>query len=92
MDHNLSEYGVEVVDADVPGTLMGLLCEACTLLEPEGYFDHFDNPKSSSVSDDLCDWWRGHRERDAERLKVVKEKALAKLTLKEKIALGLVEA
>lgn len=35
------------------------------------------------------EWWANHKLRDAERMKVVKENALAKLTEEEKRALGL---
>lgn len=92
MEHNLSEYGLEVRDADVPGTLMGLLCEACTLLEGDAYFDSSGYGRACMLSTELYDWWMEHKERDAARLDVLKAKALAKLTSEEKIALGLVEA
>jgi hypothetical protein len=62
------------------------------LIEAEGYFDTSGYGKSSYVSEELSKWWGNHKKRDAEQLKQFKKKALAKLTHKEKIALGLVEA
>lgn len=89
---NFKEYSLSAISADIPGLLMELACQACTLLEAEGYFDASGYGKSSHVSEELYEWWKNHKKRDAEQLEDLKKKALAKLTQKEKIALGLVEA
>jgi hypothetical protein len=89
---NFKKYGLSAIDADIPGLLMELTCQACTLLEANGYFDASGYGKSSHVSKELYEWWENHKKRDAEQLEQFKKRALAKLTHKEKIALGLAEA
>ena len=81
---NFEKYSLSAIDVDIPGLLMELTCQACTLLEAEGYLSH--------LSEELYEWWENHKKRDAKQLEQFKKKALAKLTHKEKIALGLAEA
>ena len=89
---NFEKYSLSAIDVDIPGLLMELTCQACTLLEAEGYFDTYGHGKSSHLSEELYEWWENHKKRDAKQLEQFKKKALAKLTHKEKIALGLAEA
>ena len=88
---NFKNYSLSAIDADIPDLLMELACQACTLLEADGYFDTSEDGESSHVSEELYEWWENHKKRDAEQLEQFKKKALAKLTHKEMIALGLIE-
>ena len=84
---NLRLYGVSVSDAELPGALMEIACYAFTELElARGAFDKWS---LNTILPVYQEWWASHKLRDAERMKVVKETALAKLTEEEKKALGL---
>jgi hypothetical protein len=84
---NLRLYGVSVSDAELPGALMEIACYAFTELELAR--DAFDKWSLNTILPVYQEWWANHKLRDAERMKVVKEIALAKLTKEEKRALGL---
>jgi len=88
---NLRLYGVSVSDAELPGALMEISCYAFTELEKtRDVFDvHVLDLELDPVPPVYQEWWANHKLRDAERMKVVKEIALAKLTEEEKRALGL---
>jgi len=88
---NLRLYGVSVSDAELPGALMEISCYAFTELEKtRDVFDvHVLDLELDPVPPVYQEWWANHKLRDAERMKVVKEIALAKLTKEEKRALGL---
>jgi len=58
----------------------GALCDVLTLLEDKKLL------KTAGIPQDILDWWNGHQSREQEK---IKKEALAKLTAKEKRALGL---
>jgi hypothetical protein len=66
---------------------MEIACYAFTELELAR--DAFDKWSLNTILPVYQEWWANHKLRDAERMKVVKEIALAKLTKEEKRALGL---
>lgn len=58
----------------------GALCDVLTLLEDKGLL------KTASIPPDILEWWNGHQAREKQK---IKREALAKLSSKEKRALGL---
>jgi hypothetical protein len=58
----------------------GALCDVLTLLEDKKLLGVAEVPQ------DILDWWNAHQSREQEK---IKKEALAKLTKKEKRALGL---
>jgi len=58
----------------------GALCDVLTLLEDNELL------KVAGIPQDILDWWNAHQSREQEK---IKKEALAKLSIKEKRALGL---
>lgn len=58
----------------------GALCDVLTLLEDKGLL------KTASIPKDILEWWEGHQTREQDK---IKKAALAKLSSKERRALGL---
>jgi hypothetical protein len=58
----------------------GALCDVLTLLEDKELLKTIDIPQ------DILDWWDGHQSREKDK---VKKEALAKLSMKERRALGI---
>ncbi len=58
----------------------GALCDVLTLLEDKGLL------KTANIPKDILDWWEGHQTREQAK---IKKEALAKLSTKEKRALGI---
>lgn len=58
----------------------GALCDVLTLLETRQMLKH------AGIPADILEWWNGHQSREQEK---IKKEALAKLSPKEKRALGL---
>ncbi len=58
----------------------GALCDVLSLLEEKGLL------ASAGVPQDILNWWEAHQSREKDK---TKKEALAKLTAKEKRALGL---
>lgn len=60
----------------------GALCDVLTLLEDSNLLG------KAAIPSDILEWWDGHQSRETQK---VKKEALAKLSEKEKRALGLVK-
>lgn len=56
---NEREYGIDLADR---GLITRLLCEACGILERDGYFS-----EDEDQSPELKLWWEGHKKQDAKK-------------------------
>lgn len=76
---NLRLYGLKVGDRDLPGKLMEIACEAFQELERQKLL--------WNLSGEAGAWWKNNKVRDEERLRVIRENALSKLSTEEQAVL-----
>ena len=77
---NVKAIKEKIVNKKPPFNVEGALCDVLSLLEDEGPLEMADIPQ------DILEWWKNHQSEEKEKLK---KQALAKLSAKEKRALGL---